>query len=137
MKSDMQNGFKLGAVVTVAVSALAMVAMSITFVSNASPYVDVTQALSTPGDGLHLLGTIDKSSVRNDVLTRTITFDLIDATGKRMHVDYQGEPISNMAEAEKVVAVGCVKHGEFAANKLLIKCPSKYEDRPRDAVKSA
>src|SRR5665213_2148762 len=106
MKSDMQSRFKLGAVVTVLVSLLATVAICVTFVTNASPYVDVAQALNNQGDGLHLLGSIDKETVHVDALAQKITFDLIDVKGRKIHVNYQGEPISNINSAEKVVAVG-------------------------------
>jgi cytochrome c-type biogenesis protein CcmE len=133
----MQSRFKLGAVVTVVVSLLATVAICVTFVSNASPYVDVTQALTSSGDALHLLGSIDKHTVHVDVLDKKITFDLTDAKGKRIHVIYQGEPISNIDAADKVVAVGSVVHGEFNANKLNIKCPSKYEDGRGGTAKPA
>ena len=128
---------KLGAVVTVAVSLAAMVAIGVIFTVNASPYVDVDQALQSKGDGLHLLGTIEKSTVHSDPLQREITFDVVDAKGKTMHVDYHGEAISNINEADKVVAVGSVKGGTFVSNKLFIKCPSKYEDEGPGAAKPA
>jgi cytochrome c-type biogenesis protein CcmE len=137
MKERMAGPIKLGAVVTVAVSLAAMLAIGVVFTVNASPYVDVEQALVNGGDGLHLLGTIEKPTVRSNPLQREITFDVIDAKGKTMHVDYHGEAISNIDEADKVVAVGSVKNGEFEANRLLIKCPSKYEDGRRAAAKPA
>jgi cytochrome c-type biogenesis protein CcmE len=128
MKVGMAGTLKLGAVVTVVVSLGAMLAIGVVFTVNASPYVDVEQALNNGGDGLHLLGTIEKPTVHSDPLQREISFDVVDAKGKTMHVDYHGEAISNINEAEKVVAVGYVKDREFVANRLLIKCPSKYED---------
>ena len=137
MKERMAGNVKLGALVTIGVSLAAMVAISVAFVVNASPYVDVEQALASRGDGLHLLGTIQKPTVHADPLQREISFDVVDAKGKMMHVDYHGEPISNINEADKVVAVGSVKNREFVANKLLIKCPSKYENGRPGAVKSA
>jgi cytochrome c-type biogenesis protein CcmE len=137
MKVRMPGKIKLGAVLTVAVSLAAMLAISVTFMVNANPYVDVDQALSNGGDGLHLLGTIQKSTVHSDPIKREISFDVVDAKGKTMHVDYHGEAISNMGEAEKVVAIGYVKNGQFLSNKLLIKCPSKYDDKRPDAAKPA
>lgn len=133
----MAGKVKLGAFVTAVVALAAVVAIGAIFTANASPYVDVEQALTNSGDGLHLLGTIQQPTVHSNPLEREITFDLVDAKGKTMRVDYHGEAISNIGEATKVVAVGSVKNGEFMADKLLIKCPSKYEDSRRDAVKSA
>lgn len=133
----MAGKLKLGAVVTIVVSLGAVVAIGAIFTANASPYVDVEQAKSNSGDGLHLLGTIQQSTLQSDPLQREISFDMVDDKGKSMHVDYHGEAISNIGEATKVVAVGSVKQGEFMADKLLIKCPSKYEDGRRDAVKSS
>ncbi|HLK14457.1 MAG TPA: cytochrome c maturation protein CcmE [Fimbriimonadaceae bacterium] len=133
----MASKVKLGAVVTVVVALGAMLAIGFTFVENANPYVDVEQALANTGDGLHLLGSIDKKSVHSNPLQREISFDLVDAKGKTMHVDYHGEAISNINEADKVVAVGHVKDGVFLSDKLNIKCPSKYEDKRPDAGKPA
>lgn len=133
----MQGGFKSGVFVTILVCVLALVAIGATFIANASPYVDVSQALESKGDGLHLLGTIDKSTVHTDMAGRRITFQLVDAKGKTMTVEYTGEAISNIGEATKVVAVGSVKNGQFEAYKLNIKCPSKYDDGRGAAAKSA
>ena len=133
----MAGKVKLGALVTVGVSLAALVAISVAFVVNASPYVDVEQAMASSGDGLHLLGTIQKPSVHAQPLQREISFDVVDAKGSKMHVDYHGEAISNIDEADKVVAVGSVKNHVFMANRLFIKCPSKYEDGRPGAAKSA
>jgi cytochrome c-type biogenesis protein CcmE len=132
----MPGNRKVGVIVTTIVAVAAIGVMGKTFVSNASPYVDVAGALTTQGDELHLLGNIDKTTVRSEDAGRSLTFDLVDLKQKRIHVCYQGEPISNISEADRVVAVGGVKQGEYYASRLLIKCPSKYDSTPAGTAKS-
>lgn len=120
---------KTGAIVSTGVAVLATTAMVFAFLSSASPYVDIEQARSMPGRSLHLAGDILKDSVRADISHRKLSFRLRDEKGKVVTVVHQGDPPANMAQATKVVAVGTMKGDEFhSTGKLLIKCPSKYED---------
>ena len=48
-------------------------------------------------------------------------------TGETMLVRYKGVKPDNFDEAYHVVAIGKYTGDAFAADKLLIKCPSKYE----------
>ena len=118
---------KVGAVVSGLVATLAMGGAVIAFSTSASPYVTIEQAKRSTGDRLHLAGLIDQKSIRNDVFTRTLRFNLMDESGQSIPVVHRGEMPTNLSEAKNVVAVGGVKDGVFESSQLIVKCPSKYE----------
>lgn len=117
-----------GAVVTGLITVGALCAIGFVFIQTASPYVTIPQAKQTSGDSLHVAGNIIESTVQQSS-PREIKFTMKDDSGNSMLVDYEGEAIANMGEAKQVVAIGGVKDGVFQAHQLLIKCPSKYDDK--------
>ena len=124
----MRQNRKLGAWVTGLISMAAITVVAATFMANASPYVDVQQAMHTSGRDLHLVGTIVLPTVQSNLRSNSLSFTLKDLKGQTINVNYTGDAIENVAEAKEVVAVGSVKNGVFEAHQLLIKCPSKYQD---------
>lgn len=56
-----------------------------------------------------------------------VTFGVKDKAGDQINVVYRGAPPGNMGTATQVVAVGGVKEGVFEADRIVLKCPSKYE----------
>ncbi len=116
-----------GAIITALVAILGIAAVGMAFVSNASPYGTFADARKTKSESMHVAGDILKESVSADFKHGTMRFQMKDSTGELMQVVYTGPPPSNLAEASKVVAIGGIENGEFHSDKLLIKCPSKYE----------
>jgi cytochrome c-type biogenesis protein CcmE len=74
-----------------------------------------------------LKGILDKSSISNDFREQTIRFRIKDTNGDSMQVIYTGPPPQDMSQATEIVAIGSMQGAEFHSNKLLVKCPSKYE----------
>lgn len=122
-----KGNIHLGTIVSIIVATLAVSGMVIAFLSNASPYVTVQEALTSTADDLHVSGTLDKETLKNDHRAGEIRFTLIDDAGDRLPVVYTGEAIANMVDATKIVAIGKCEEGTFKSHKLLVKCPSKYE----------
>jgi cytochrome c-type biogenesis protein CcmE len=120
---------KSGPIITAIVAILAMSGVVAAFMANASPYVTVAQAKSSTGDRLHLAGDIDKKSIQNDLVNHVLRFDITDADGQRVTVVHKGEPPANMGEATKVVAIGKMDGDRFVSDDLLVKCPSRYDDK--------
>lgn len=114
-------------VFTVFLVASAIIGVSVAFIANASPYVSVSEARKSGATNVHLKGDLVKTSIKNDIKSRSLHFELKDKNGETMKVVYTGTPPQDMALATEVVAVGSVKGQEFHSEKLLIKCPSKYE----------
>lgn len=97
------------------------------FMNNSSPYVDIKTAKAQPADNQHLSGDIVAGSMQVDYKSGSAQFLLKDQNSDQIQVHYQGSIPSNISTATKVVAVGGVKNGSFESQKLLLKCPSKYE----------
>ena len=57
-------------------------------------------------------------------------FSLLDAKGKQMQVHYNQPVPVDFARAEQVVIVGYATEKHFQAERILLKCPSKYEASP-------
>ncbi len=118
---------KLGAILAVALSAVGLSAVVFAFMTNASPYVTVKEAQARTGDNQHLAGDIVPGTLLTDLNAGTVKFDLKDQSGQVCKVLYTGPPLTNLGSATKLVAIGGMKDGTFMSNKLLLKCPSKYE----------
>lgn len=131
--SSSSRAFPKGLVITVIVALVAVSAIVVAFLQNASPYVTVAQAQQIQGDNLHLAGDILKETMKSDMTKGLITFDIRDEKGDVCTVVYKGMPPANMGEATKVVAIGGMKDGKFHSEKMLVKCPSKYEAEAKKA----
>lgn len=118
-------------VLILGVSIVALTGALFAFLSNASSYVNVTQAKQAKSDNLHLPGEIVPGTVEVKVLARECHFVLKDVEGHTIQVIASEIP-ANLAEATSVVAVGSVQNDVFHAHKLLVKCPSKYETEDAD-----
>ncbi len=96
------------------------------FKSNLTPYVSFTQAKATR-DAVQVAGKLIHGSDHYDETTQSLRFTLQDEHGDTMPVAYKGLKPGNFEEAIQVVAIGRFQGGELQAEKLLVKCPSKYQ----------
>ena len=117
-----------------AVACAGLGAVGFAFVGQASPYVDVATALHSKGDNLHVAGTLVPGSLVSSGFSAQFT--LKDENGNMLPVLYQGEPLSDLATAPRVVAIGGIKQGTLISHQLLVKCPSKYESTPSTQQKA-
>ncbi len=98
------------------------------FSSSVTPYVGIAQAKASTSN-VQVKGLQDKS-VPAQMQDGNFTFGLVDEeTGETMKVRYHGTKPDQFDEAHHIVAIGQYKGDAFEANKLLIKCPSKYEQQ--------
>ena len=126
-----KRAFATGPTLTAIVCALALCGVVYAFMAYSSPYVTVAQAKTSSSDRIHLAGDLIHESVKQDLSNHTLVFDLKDKSGQ-VTVVYRGTPPQNMGEATQVVAVGGMKaDGKFHSEKLLVKCPSKYESEQK------
>ncbi|HET9132016.1 MAG TPA: cytochrome c maturation protein CcmE [Terriglobia bacterium] len=125
---------QIGTLITVVLVALAIFGVSTAFIVNASPYVSVSEARKSGATNVHLKGILDKSSISNDFREQTIRFRIKDTNGESMQVIYTGPPPQDMSLATEIVAIGSMQGAEFHSNKLLVKCPSKYEGTQRAKI---
>ena len=96
------------------------------FADSVTPYVGIADARAAQRN-VQVKGLPDTGVVphmEND----TFVFSIADEeTGETMLVRYKGVKPDNFDEAYHIVAIGKYAGDAFAADKLLIKCPSKYE----------
>jgi cytochrome c-type biogenesis protein CcmE len=101
-----------------------------------TPYVSFDEARRM-GRTLQVAGALVKgsSSYANEALAFTIREP---ETGKTMRVSYRGLKPANFEDAISVVAIGRYGAADqtLAADKLLVKCPSKYQGVEQPEVKT-
>lgn len=97
------------------------------FMDAVTPYVDVAAAKSA-SHTVQVKGLLDPSAAAPRMEGEDFLFTLRDeATGETLPVRYHGMKPDQFDEAHHIVVVGKCQDGVFQADKLLIKCPSKYE----------
>ena len=102
------------------------------FADAVTPYVGISEAKAAKGS-VQVKGLLDKAAPAPHQEGEDFLFTLQDEeTGETLPVRYLGTKPDQFDEAYHIVAIGQCQGSEFVANKLLIKCPSKYEQqRPK------
>jgi cytochrome c-type biogenesis protein CcmE len=109
------------------VFALVFIVLGVTaFQKTLTPYLTFDEARKAKGT-VQVMGSLDKESDRYDTARQELRFDLIDPSGNRMPVTYRGIKPGNFKDAISIVAIGRFREGRIEAEKLLVKCPSKYQ----------
>lgn len=93
-----------------------------------SPYVSFQYAERHPGKYVQVIGKRPKdSAVIHDAAG--FTFTLIDEGGSRLTAFHDGVKPQNFEHTEQVVVLGKYSSEKklFEADKVLVKCPSKYQ----------
>jgi cytochrome c-type biogenesis protein CcmE len=108
--------------ILIASTGVAMYAM----LSMLTPYVSFRQAMAS-ANHVQVMGSIDRSrpiKQREGLLY----FFIFNNEGTRMRVAYKGQQPPQFFRAEKAVVFGIynIQKQLFEANKILVKCPSKY-----------
>lgn len=119
----MKKGYWAGALVLLGFLALGLT----TFSQSMNPYLSFADARKSART-VQVMGALAPSSSRYDAATGTLHFGLVEEkTGERLDVAYKGVKPGNFEEAISIVAIGRHADGVFTAEKLLVKCPSKYQ----------
>ncbi|MFH2056770.1 MAG: cytochrome c maturation protein CcmE [bacterium] len=111
----------LAAVIVIAVAVWA----ASTFTGSLTSYVSFTEAQQR-GTRVQVMGAIDHDQVVYNAEAQVLTFPITDEEGLTMQVEYSGIMPGNFDQASHVVAIGAYGDEKFAADQLLVKCPSKY-----------
>jgi len=114
-------------IIPVLISVVAIGVVIAVFQQGASPYITLAEARKLSSEHLNLGLNLDKKSISKSIKSGAIEFDGTDKNGERIHVVYNGDPVNNLEQAERVTAVGRLDGDKFVAEQLLTKCPSKYE----------
>ena len=111
---------------------------------DASTYVGFGEAKEMASNGvdkkIHVVGQLKKAADGNvsgiekspDMLA--FSFLLVDIENKEQRV-YFNEPMpADFLRSEQVVVVGAFHNDKFLASKILMKCPSKYQEETIEVV---
>jgi cytochrome c-type biogenesis protein CcmE len=118
----MKRGYWIAAALTLAFVGFGLTA----FQKTLTPYLTFDEARKSRGV-VQVMGALDKQSDRYDARREELSFDLLEDGGARMPVTYRGIKPANFKDAISIVAIGRYKDGRIDAEKLLVKCPSKYQ----------
>lgn len=117
-------------IILIALIAVAIGAILSTY-GDASTYEGFETAAENPEKEYHVVGTLNKQKPREynpQVDANLFTFYLIDEHGKERQVVYHAPEPADFERSEKIVIVGRMNGEVFDANKILLKCPSKYNE---------
>jgi cytochrome c-type biogenesis protein CcmE len=116
----------LGGVLLVAFAGFSMAS----FKTALTPYVSYADARAKADRAVQVAGGLVPQSSSYDEASGYLHFSLTDPeSGDVMAVRYEGLKPANFEDAISIVAIGRfdTDSSEFQANKLLVKCPSKYQ----------
>jgi cytochrome c-type biogenesis protein CcmE len=102
----------------------------VAFQDSLTPYVSYAEAIVAERT-VQVAGALAKGSSAYDIEAEALRFTLVDTeeSGDTLRVRYSGIKPANFEDAISIVAIGRYEDGsgEFVADELLVKCPSKYQ----------
>lgn len=138
---------KTSHIIGIVVIAIA-IGMIIVAAGDAGQYVSFDEAFAKAQNGnnqnVHVVGKLKKDShgkytgmeYNPQIDPNVFKFVLVDSKGQAVKVTYHSPKPNDFERAEQVVVVGKASGKEFVANKILMKCPSKYEDGKIETVEA-
>ncbi|WNJ17434.1 cytochrome c maturation protein CcmE [Pontibacter sp. G13] len=119
---------KISHIVILVGLAVFVVMLGVNFSENKSTYTVFADAKST-GDEVHIVGQwVQRDQTTYDASRDLFTFFLQDTVNQVEQVLYHDPKPINFEQAEKVVVVGSYNdESQFVADRIVMKCPSKYE----------
>ena len=98
--------------------------------SSVNPYISVSELVEKPkdyyGQQVQVMGVVEDGSVKR--MGANLTFILTD-NASSVKVIYYGDFPSGFQEGNPIVVIGTFQPGLLVqAEKILVKCPSKYEE---------
>ncbi len=107
---------------------------------DASTYVNFNQAISlakdNAGEAVHVVGKVKKDAsgrIENAIYDPQIDpnhfeFTLVDNAKRAERVVFNSPKPQDFDRSEQIVVIGAMQGDHFQCDKILLKCPSKYQD---------
>jgi cytochrome c-type biogenesis protein CcmE len=121
----------------------AAIGIIISTTRDASSYVSFDQAYQLASSGsktqIHVVGDLKKDAEGNIIGIEksadklSFSFILVDENQKEQKVFYNEPMPADFTRSEKVVVIGGYQNNVFLASKILLKCPSKYQEEKINA----
>ncbi|MFZ2905737.1 MAG: cytochrome c maturation protein CcmE [Cyclobacteriaceae bacterium] len=117
----------------------AAIGIVVTTADDASTYVTFDQAYQLASNGsknsIHVVGELKKDESGHVVGIQpgsdrvSFSFIMVDENKKEQLVIYNEPMPQDFTRSEKVVVIGSYHGDTFMADKILLKCPSKYQEQ--------
>ncbi len=121
---------------------IGVIAVSIVIIistaGNTSQYVTFNEAMDLAHKGareqIHVVGTLKKNpqgevvGLQNSPDFLSFRFVMVDENGEEEMVFHPNPMPTDFLRSEQVVVVGRFNKEQFVADKILLKCPSKYQE---------
>lgn len=117
-------------IIAIIVIAVAIGAI-ISTVSDAATYANFSTALKFPGKEFQVVGQLNKEKeifYAPEENANQFSFYMLDNNGLEQKVIFNGAKPQDFERSEQVVITGSLEGDQFYADKILMKCPSKYND---------
>lgn len=99
------------------------------FADSVTPYVGIKEAKAATSSNVQVKGLLAQAHGAAHGGRRLRLHLQDEETGEQLLVHYHGTKPDQFDEAHHIVAIGRMQDGVFSSDKLLIKCPSKYEQQ--------
>lgn len=116
------------------------IAVIVSTAGDASSYVSFKEAADLAAKGqdkkVHVVGKLKKDNVgqivglqyQPQIDPNYFTFILVDQNNEERQVVYSSPKPQDFERSEQVVIIGNIQQNQFVADKILMKCPSKYQE---------
>lgn len=130
---------KLSHIIGIVVIAIA-IGIVVTSYGDASTYVTFGKAIELAQDGdadqVHVVGKLKKDAngkaegmvYQPQVDPNHFEFTLVDNENRVQKCVYHSPKPADFDRSEQVVVIGAMQNDQFQAQKILLKCPSKYQE---------
>lgn len=108
-----------------------LIAIVISIYGDSSTYASFDEAQKTEAE-LHVVGQLnkDKELIYNPTENANyFAFYMVDEEGAERKVVFYGSKPQDFERSEQIVLTGKMVGEEFHASKILMKCPSKYNEQ--------
>ena len=116
-----------------------IIGVIISTITDSSTYTGFKVASENPDMEFQIVGVLNpnKEMSYNPEVNPYFSFYLIDKDGKESKVLFKGSKPQDFERSDQVVLTGSYVDGEFMASKILLKCPSKYNNGGNVEVKAS
>ncbi len=99
--------------------------------ADSSTYSTFTAAAEEPEEVVHVVGTLAPGKPLEydpEVNANLFSFYMLDKDGQEKKVLFTGTKPQDFERSEQIVITGKCSGSDFVASKILMKCPSKYNN---------
>ncbi|MBP2628490.1 MAG: CcmE/CycJ protein [Firmicutes bacterium] len=113
-------------VIGIGIIAIVIIFCAVSLKNSLTPYVTFAQAKTISGS-VQVRGVLVSEQMVMTDGGKAVKFKLLDENGQEAIIVYKGTKPDGLEQAASIVAIGKYQNNQFVAEKLLVKCPSKYQ----------